>query len=59
MDGAISKVAAVGAARMFEAKNNERLELSRVQDARAALPQNCSPMKIRRLQNAAYGTIGL
>ena len=40
-------------------KNNERPELSRVQDARAALPQNCSPMKIRRLQNAAYGTIEL
>ena len=28
-------------------KNNERPRLFRVQDARAALPQNCSPKKIK------------
>ena len=35
------------------------LKLFRVQDARAALPQNCSPKKIRRMQILAYGTFGL
>src|ERR1022692_2312239 len=39
-----------------EPKNKERPELSRVQDARAALPQNCSPKKIRWFALPAYGT---
>jgi len=38
------------------AKNDERPELFRVQDARAALPQNCSGRKIERLVLSAYGT---
>jgi len=32
------------------------LKLFRVQDARAALPQNCSPSKIERSCISAYGT---
>jgi hypothetical protein len=33
--------------RLKREPKKERPELLRVQDARAALPQNCSPMKIK------------
>ena len=60
MDGAIALInKVIPCNRANHRQNNERPELLRVQDARAALPQNCSPTKIRRLQNLAYGTIGL
>src|SRR5579863_3366781 len=32
------------------------LKLFRVQDARAALPQNCSPTKVNLGRHSAYGT---
>jgi hypothetical protein len=37
-------------------QNNERPELFRVQGARAALPQNCSPSKIKWTRCPAYST---
>ncbi len=44
------------AAQKITPKNNERPKLFRVKDARAALPQNCSPKKIKWHSPRAYGT---
>src|SRR5215472_11411083 len=55
VDGALRTLAG----KKFSAKITSVLKLFRVQDARAALPQNCSPKKISRMQILAYGTFGL
>jgi hypothetical protein len=59
VDGNVPPLISGKAARCkFSPKNNERPELFRVQDARAALPQNCSSTKIKWGLASAYGTSG-